>query len=475
MLSRQNYSKKKNKGSITVEASLSLVLFVFVMISIISLINICRVQTKVGNALHLAALDLSHYSYLYEAAGLYDLDVTIQQSGQSAGDTLVEKASSADALLVNAENVFSLIESSGVAVGDLAEGNSDLEETANTLQGNYQAGQDNFDSAKANFGKIVDEAKDIAGNPVGFLKILLQYGIGSGYNQVKNLVAGAMAKGIMISHIEAEEVVEDADVYLRSLGVVDGLDGMHFTASNIYTGDEYSDINLVVMYKVKLFPLLGDASIPFSQSASTRAWLMGDAKSSYNGGSNQGGETEENGGTEENDEPTPTPTPTPAPNMWNEPDFKKYATLSNMVAEEYSASGTYVKANAEGNPYFGYDEATNTLYGGTCKDIVQYYRKDDKLNKSSLKSALRASLKTAYKKRESFVKEGGGVYDLPEEVSYMYVIYVPENASQEDIDFIMQVVAEWQEQQEEVEGISNFNITLEKFGGDSVKQEEEQS
>lgn len=268
---RMRRNRRYSKGSITIEASISLIVFVFLIISILGLINIARVQTKVGNALHLAAIEISHLSYLYEVTGLYDLDVGIQNAGAGAGTELKNKVKDADKMVKNVENLTGLLNGT---ISDI----KNFEASGDSLSQTYEQGKKEAADLKANFEGEKEKVREVIDNPVKFLETLLQYGIGEGSNAAKNILAGVLAKGLMEEHITAGDVVTDADAYLKKVGVKDGLAGMHFGASSLYSGDEYTDINLVVMYRVNLFPILGDHfTIPIAQSASTRAWLNGDA------------------------------------------------------------------------------------------------------------------------------------------------------------------------------------------------------
>lgn len=450
MWKRQQERKTRSKGSITVEASIALVAFIFFMISIISLINICRVQTKVGNALHLAALDISHYSYLYEVTGLYDMDVAIQKAGDGASETLAEKAKKADALVANTETLLSILESDKETAQNIVNGQVDPTEGIEQIQDAMGDAQLTLQEMNANFNQVAEEARGIAENPILFVKTLAQCGIGEGFNQLKNYMAGALAKALIQDHIEAEGTIADADAYLEELGIVDGLDGMHFGASQIYTGDDHADINLVVMYEVKVFPLLSDSTMSFAQSASTRAWLMGDADKV----------TATETKTEEATEDT----------IWDNPNFPRYEEAADLVADELDDSGTYIKSKS--NQCFGYDEGSNTLYDGNSLDVFanSYRTADGSMNLSTVKSKVRAHLNRSNVKLLGFTTEDGEKYTLPDEINLDYVLYVPENTSDEDIAAIEAIIAQWEEEHPELpEGVLTRNMCVKRIGGDSPK------
>lgn len=451
MLNTQHQGRKKwNKGSISVEASIALVAFIFFMISIVSLINICRVQTKVGNALHLAALDISHYSYLYEITGLYDMDVSIQNAGAAANATLTEKAKKADELIANTETLLSILESDKDTAQQIVDRQIDPIEGIEKIEDSVAQGQLTIQEMEANFDQVAEEARGIAENPILFVKTLAQCGIGEGFDQLKNYMAGVLAKSLMQDHIEAGGTIADADAYLEHLGVVDGLDGMHFGASEIYSGDDHADINLVVMYEVKVFPLLSDATMPFAQSASTRAWLMGDA-----------------------DKVAATETPAEEKTedtIWDNPNFPRYEEAAELVEDQLDDSGTYIKSR--GNHCFGYDEATNVLYDGNTIDVFakSYVNADGTMNKTTVDRIINDHMDISNKKQKTFTKEDGSTYKLPKEYKVDFVIYVPDNASDEDMAYILKVMEDWAAANPDLPtGVLSRNLHVERIGGDSPK------
>ncbi len=445
----QQRKKRYEKGSISIEASIALVAFIFFMISIISLINICRVQTKVGNALHLAALDISHYSYLYEVTGLYDMDVSIQEAGEGASATLTEKAKKADSMIANTETLLTILESDKDTAQKIVNSEIDPTEGIEKIQDSLGEAQLTIQEMEANFDQVAEEARGIAENPILFVKTLAQCGIGEGFDQLKNYMAGVLAKSLMQDHIEAEGTISDADAYLESLGIVDGLDGMHFGASQIYSGEDHADINLVVMYEVKIFPLMTDATMPFAQSASTRAWLNGDAD-----------KVDAPAQAEEAEDDT----------IWNNPNFPRYEEAAELVEDQLDDSGTYIKS--EGNHCFGYDTASNIVHDGNSIDIfAKTYRKSDgTMNMTTVKSKIRHHLNKSNKKLHTFKLEDGSDYTLPDEFHLSFVIYVPENASDEEIAAIQQIMDEWAAENPDLpEGLLSRTLKVERIGGDSPK------
>lgn len=451
-------SKNRQKGSVSVEATLSLTIFVFFMISIICLINICRVQSKVSNALHLAALDISNISYLYYITGMYDADTAIQAAAEEAGGQLVEKIKPVDDVINNTETMLGLIGNSGKLVVETAKDPTQLSDALEELKIKKEDGYLEVESLKSNLGNIKEQAKDIAKDPVGFVKLMVQSGIGEGMDIVKNLLAGVFAQALMEDHISAGGTVGDVDGYLKSLGVEDGLSGMSFMASSLFAGDDNTDINLIVMYRVNIFPLFNLPTIPFAQSASTRAWLSGDVKTTFDLPEDKEESSEE---------------PASRYSVWEQRDTSRGRELHDMFGQEkLNGESGFIPASVYSG-YFGYGAETNTLYAGVSVDLYSksYTNEDGSLKISGLpwKDELAGELK----KPITFRIKGGGDYSLEdiESVNYEYFIYIPENATDEMVALLQQDVDQWMAENGSnlPTGIASLEINVVKIGGDTPR------
>lgn len=271
--------EKWDKGSVSIEASLSLTFFVFFMVGVIGLINVCRVQAKISSALHMAAIDISHMSYLLQITGVHEWLVDIDRIGEEAGASLTEHGRSVDRVLAGTETLLSTI-SGGIDTIESAELTpTGFQETVTELNTAITNGEQQVEYLAANADALAEDLRGIAENPVEFVGTVAQNAIAAGVNGGKNILAGIFAKALIQDHIGAGGVITDVNSYLEQMGVVDGLNGMKFSASSIFVGDDGADINLVVLYEVKIFPFFGDTfKIKFAQSASTRAWLSGDVR-----------------------------------------------------------------------------------------------------------------------------------------------------------------------------------------------------
>lgn len=249
--------KNKRNGYIVVETIGSFLLFVFLNISILSLINIVTVQTRIHYALTQAAETLSMYSYILDAMGIADHLVASAEKSEavvSAGEELVD----------NINTVMSSLQSLDI------EG---LEEST---------------------GAIVDQAEGFAdtmtNDPEKILQGLLNYGV----QELSSAALGACVQPLVGWYLTNGE--QSGDAYLRSAHVIGGLDGLDFytrdsvsfdadngqlvavTAEKSRFLDGGENIKLVVQYKIDY--TFGALPLPFgelevTQEVMTKAWLNG--------------------------------------------------------------------------------------------------------------------------------------------------------------------------------------------------------
>lgn len=96
--------QESQRGSLTVEATVSLTVFIFFIITILSLINICRAQAKIAVAVDSVAKEISQYSYFYGISGLHKKH---EELAGMAGDT----SQSIDNIIGNTNELYDSIQS----------------------------------------------------------------------------------------------------------------------------------------------------------------------------------------------------------------------------------------------------------------------------------------------------------------------------------------------------------------------------
>lgn len=209
--------KTGERGAVVVEATICLSAFVFALFLILSVVDICYVQAKIGIALNSAAKEMSQYAYLYDALDLYD-----NMSGQGGKSSELMKGFTGffDKLSDGTGNISEQLSSTFSKSAELTENESGAEYMKN----------------------------------------------GGGM-----LLAQQCVKKNLKSHPN-----DSADAFLKRCHVEDGFKGLNFLNSTFLTDANQSEVNLVVAYKVQVVRLMGiDYTFNFVQRASTKAWGRG--------------------------------------------------------------------------------------------------------------------------------------------------------------------------------------------------------
>lgn len=255
---------KNEKGVVIIEATIALSAFMFFIVTILTIVNICYAQAKIGTALNETAKELSEYSYLYALTGINERQAKIY------GET---------------EKVRSEMEQSIQGIGDLydalKEGTEDvsnidmtnLSESIDKIKADVEAGSKAKSQLEAVFDEIADDPKAFL---IGFGKLLGNSAFDYGKSK---LIAAPITKCMMKRHLKSEKN-GDCESFLKALKVVQGsdgkyIDGIRFDDSVLFPNGEHS-IKLVAKYKVKVIPLLPiDMEFEFCQSAETNGWFGG--------------------------------------------------------------------------------------------------------------------------------------------------------------------------------------------------------
>lgn len=208
--------KRHERGAVVAEATIALTAFVFAIYLIISVIDICYVQAKMGIALNSAAKEMSQYAYLYDTMGL---DVFNGEGGKSS------------ALMDSFSEVISKISN----------------------------GASNFSQ---DLGQLLNTASEKAGGD-------------SASEYIKNGIGMGFAKLCVQKNLKDYDG-DDPDAFLRRWHVKDGLSGLNFINTTFLTDVNQSEISLIVAYQVQVVRLLDtEYTFNFVQRAQTKGWGKG--------------------------------------------------------------------------------------------------------------------------------------------------------------------------------------------------------
>lgn len=258
---------KQEKGFITIEAVISLSSFMFVIVTLLTVVNICLAQARIAVAINSTAKELSQYSYLYSLTGFSKSEKELKE--QSDAD-LAEFNSA----LSDINTVFNEIENLGNTGKSSINNVEDITAAWDSAVGSAE----NIEKAGASLEKKVEEiAKDPKQLIFGIAKLAASEGLELAKSR---LIAAPLAKVLCRKHL-VDEKGGDTEAFLKQIGVVPGasgsyMDGLDFSHSTLFPYGS-NEITVNVSYNVKVITLLPiDFTFHFNQTAITHGWLAGE-------------------------------------------------------------------------------------------------------------------------------------------------------------------------------------------------------
>lgn len=252
-----NVNNKNERGSVTIEATISLSAFMFTIVTILTIVNICIVQAKMSYAVNSVAKEISQYSYLYSLTGLNDREGEIYKAAK-------EDTKEVENVLTDINTVYNEIENLGQT------GRQSMDNIDNILNAwdDVNSSVDTIGSAGSSAMKNIEE---IAKDPKNLLFGIAKLGSVKAFDLAKSrLIAAPLAKVMCKKHL-VDKKDGDVESYLKYLGVVPSstgsyLDGLDFSNSSIFPYGS-SEIYINVSYDVKVIPLLPiNATFHFNQT-----------------------------------------------------------------------------------------------------------------------------------------------------------------------------------------------------------------
>lgn len=249
---RFRQKRKDEKGAIVIEATLCLSFFMFMIVTLLTIVNVCIAQAKIGIALNETAKEISQYSYIYNLTGIGELQNSNYQKTEGIRGDIDQTVDS----VVDASNALK-------DIGKQTELNS---ETINSVKDDAETIKEAGSNIKG-IGDKIAKSEDKSEYVIDVIRLAAN----EGTETVKGALAGELARGLMQKHLTSTSD-QTADAYLRHLGVTDGVAGLDFSRSSIFTNGT-DQITLVCQYDVTLVELLNQKyTFHFCQCAKTEAW-----------------------------------------------------------------------------------------------------------------------------------------------------------------------------------------------------------
>lgn len=261
---------RSEDGAIIIEATMSLTIFMFFIVTVLTIVNICYVQSKMGIAINETAKELSQYSYLYGLTGLNERQQALAEQGQAANESMTEIIDGVGGLMDAVEDTKKEVVS---GYQNAASGNFSTEQLTQLGQNISQ----NIKSGNESIQSVEEKLRDIAEDPVGFIKSLAAlFGNGAIDKAKSHLIAAPVAKLMSKRHFKSA-ADGDSEIFLKGLGIVPKgdsyIDGINFTKSELFPSGQ-NDIKIVAIYRAKVIPLLPiDMEFTFCQTAETKGWF----------------------------------------------------------------------------------------------------------------------------------------------------------------------------------------------------------
>lgn len=254
---------KNEKGSLTVEACISLTIFLMVFVTILYIMRIVFAYGIMQHALNQSAKEFSTYSYYYAVSGLADINGQIQSSTAGGVASFNE----------NVSNIVNVYDSFNTLGGNIKEVGADV--STGDLSGamsSIQSASGDYSDFKNSLGEAAGTIKSIANDPVAAIKSVGSVFLNGGNEAAKTFLCGEISRSLMAKYI-SNEGYDTANTRLKNLRIVGGLDGIDFSASKFWTSGSQNEIELVICYTIKpIFPFEVVDDLHFMNKVRVRGW-----------------------------------------------------------------------------------------------------------------------------------------------------------------------------------------------------------
>ncbi len=374
------------------EATVALAVFIFAIFTLLSVVNICYIQARIGSALASSTKEVSQYSFLYYKFGLNEAQA--KMNDQNADSRITAEQS---------------IKGVGTLMDSFSTGTESIE--TGDFQSLINAANAGAEEVKSLTTLYKDQLKDPKNFILGMASLAGEELLEEGKNKLGQLMCYSFMQKNLV-----EFPTDDADRFLRRYHIQDGLDGLNFNGSSLMAYGKSNEIQMVVTYDIEVVKLLGiDVHYTIRQCAKSSAWGNGVSQLMQK----EVDDIEADGGN----------------GVWDLPPLERGKVITNLEKEKFSYT-------SDGNGFDGYNESNNqfiqvtSMYGETYKAA--------KGIESKLSSTLKdMQIKVSKLGEEITVKNKSGedvkLNSDPEKRIYKIILVVPENADMTTINATVEV------------------------------------
>ncbi|MBR6308598.1 MAG: pilus assembly protein [Lachnospiraceae bacterium] len=279
----------REKGMITVEATVSLTVFILVCLGVISFINIFIVHSRIQYAMYQAEKELSAYTYIYEASGFRPLDEDAQNKMIKAKEPIDKTAEAVLNMMDQVEKMQGNITvTKGAVEGTLNSPSPDnVMEAYNAAKGTIEQGKETYEAGKA----VAERAEWIVKNPKEAASGVVAYIAKEAEDALKNWALTAITDGIVEKYLECydgtgyhsgAEFLSKYGVVSKSVkagGDITTKDLLSYDKSEMFTDSRCRMMDLVVEYDIEVYffkMFMFDPTVHVVQKMKMPAWLGGD-------------------------------------------------------------------------------------------------------------------------------------------------------------------------------------------------------
>ena len=230
--------RRKERGSLTVEAAVFLVIFIMAFCTVLNFARLVRAEVIVQHAINGTTMQISQYGYLLTKTGI---------AGQ-----MMKTAESSKKTKENIDDVKTAVMNLSEAIG----GVSSHENPAEAVDAIVDAAT----------GEQAEKAEGIIKNYYQNPKELITEMTALGKNYAEETIATGIVSKLAKKQVEAY-------VYLKGIGIIGGLEGLDFKDSKCIAGGT-KDIYITVKFRVKnqMFPGIDFGEKKMCLNAATRIW-----------------------------------------------------------------------------------------------------------------------------------------------------------------------------------------------------------
>ncbi|MDO5346503.1 MAG: pilus assembly protein [Lachnospiraceae bacterium] len=259
--------RRGEKGSLTVEAAIVLVIFIFGYAAIVSITSFIRAQMIIQYSITQAAKEISAYCYLVSKTGVMkDSGDRHNEAGEfkkTTDNTIDTVAKLYEAIGQGTKNITDTVEK-------IPE-NSNIESALSSLSDAADVTQEEYNNIVGAANTVFEEGKEYFSDPKAILKGIMSVGKDEAFSLAKSYAIAAPISKLMVkSQIGLYGESGGKDI-LAKLGVVNGAEGLDFTGSQLF--NDGKTITVQASYTMKVsYPGFDQKEFHFTQCASTEAW-----------------------------------------------------------------------------------------------------------------------------------------------------------------------------------------------------------